>query len=230
MADARAFANTQHTKGCPVSHIKRLTTFLLLCCALRLSTAMASDTLIVHVYLHDELAAVSEQSLHSDYLQHWEDEMHTFTSHPIEVVFHRDIAGITDIDYAASNDAAATLEAFNRAVAELKFQHYPRGINKSILVTESVFQTLDNGYETQGLAQFEGNFAIASRGSYASLAHEIGHMLGATHENAEKQIKVWPLKCETYVFPQRAWDRAHCYRYSDANRDNITAHLQSHSQ
>ncbi|PSS57366.1 hypothetical protein [Pseudomonas sp. BBP2017] len=211
-------------------YIKRLATFLLLSCTLRLSAAMANDTLIVHVYLHDELAGVSEQSLHSNYLQHWEDEMRAFTSHPIEVIFHRNIAGITGIDYAGRNNAKDTLQAFHHAVADLKFQHYPKGINKSILVTENVFETLDNGNVIQGLAQFEGNFAIASRSSYASPAHEIGHMLGTTHEDAEKQTKAWVLTCETYGFPERAWNRPHCYRYSDANRNNIIAHLQRHSQ
>jgi len=210
--------------------IKPLAMLMVLAFALRLPVANASETLIIHVYLHDELASVSEQSLYRDYLKHWEDEMHAFTSQPIEVVYHRDIPGITDIEYAARNNARSTLQAFQDAVAELRFQHYPGGINKSILVTENVYELLDNGSTVQGLAQFQGNSAIASRTSFASLGHEIGHMLGATHEHAETIRTPLLVKCETYVYPERAWDRSHCYRYSDDNRQNIVDHLRSHQQ
>ncbi|MGJ7547357.1 hypothetical protein [Pseudomonas alloputida] len=210
--------------------IKSLATLILLACALRVPAAIASETLIIHVYLHDELASVSEQALYRDYLKHWEDEMHAFTSQPIEVIYHRDIPGITDIEYAASNNAQSTLQAFHNAVAELRFQEYPGGINKSILVTENGYELLNNGNTLQGLAQFEGNYAIASRTSYASLGHEIGHMLGATHEHAETIRTPLLVKCETYVYPERAWDRSNCYHYSDANRLNIVAHLRSHQQ
>ncbi|MQG94594.1 hypothetical protein [Pseudomonas sp. MN1F] len=211
-------------------YIRRLATLLTLSCTLHLPAAMAREPLNIHIYLHDELSSISEQAMHNDYFKHWEDEMHAFATHPIEVIFHRNIAGITDINYAASNSAWATLDAFHHAVADKTFSHYPRGINKSLLVTENEYEALDSGKVIQGLAMLGGSFAIASRTTYANPAHEIGHMLGATHEDAEKQIKIWPLKCETYVYPERAWDRANCYRYSDANRENIKAHLLSHSR
>ncbi|PVZ38771.1 hypothetical protein [Pseudomonas sp. CC120222-01a] len=208
--------------------IKRLATVMLLACALRLPAAIASETLIIHVYLHDELASVTEEALYYDYLKHWEDEMHAFTSQSIEVIYHRDIPGITDIEYAARNNASSTLQAFHNAMAELRFQHYPKAINKSILVTQNGYELLDNGKTVEGLAQFEGISAIASRSSFANLGHEIGHMLGATHEHAETVRTPLLVKCETYVYPERAWDRSNCYRYSDDNRQNIVAHLRNH--
>ncbi|MFQ6575240.1 hypothetical protein [Pseudomonas sp. UM16] len=199
--------------------LKRITLLFALAFTLHLPSAVAARSLVISVYPHNELAAISDEQFNKDYFQHWLDEMRLFTNHPIEVIFKRNVPGITDIDYSDMS-SLQLLETFSQQIPERSY------LNKHILLTEGVYDRSGLNYNA-GLAYEKGVTAIASITTYSSAAHEIGHMLSATHEDAEVKFNGWV--CETYTHP-RVPLRSNCYRYSDKNRQNIADYIQANSR
>lgn len=88
---------------------------------LQLPSASAARSLVVTVYLHDDLSDIADAQLHHDYFQHWLDEMHTFTKHPVELIFRRNVPGITDIAYHGL-PSTEILQAFTREIGDLDLE------------------------------------------------------------------------------------------------------------
>ena len=191
---------------------------------LQLPSASAARSLVVTVYLHDDLSDIADAQLHHDYFQHWLDEMHTFTKHPVELIFRRNVPGITDIAYHGL-PSTEILQAFTREIGDLISNRIFSFMDKHLLMTRDSYDHSGLNYKA-GLAYMKGTTAIASIATYSAPAHEIGHMLSATHEDAELKFNGWI--CETYTHP-RIPARSHCYRYSDQNRANISEYLKYNS-
>lgn len=191
-------------------------TVVLLACT-HLGQAMAASSFIVMLYPHDELADTSDEQLRKGYVQPWLDEMRQITQHSIEVIFQRNVAGVTDIAYWQSSPEN-TLKTFRQTAPAPEY-------GKALLLTRNGFGPLD-GPEAGTVAGFASRlypYGVASLTTYTALAHELGHLMGATHEAAELRYNPWI--CETYVYPERHPLRSNCYRYSDANRATIAEHL-----
>lgn len=207
--------------------MKKANQLALLCgalCSLHLSAVMAARSLVVTVYPHNELANLSDAQLDKDYFKHWLDEMRSFTNHPIEVIFRRNIPGITDLDYRGMS-SSEILQAFTEQEKYLNSSRPFSFLNKHLLLTRDSYDKSGLNYNA-GLAYIKGNTAIASMAAYGAPAHEIGHMLSASHEDAELKFNGWV--CETYTHP-RVPARSNCYRYSDKNRENIVSYLKYNS-
>ena len=204
--------------------LKRSVLLLALLCSLHLPPAVAARSLVLWVYPHDELKAMSDDELHHGYLQHWLDEMRSFTHHPIEIVIRRNVPEVTDIDYRSA-EAENTLLRLHEAVQEIRrINNYPSFFqNRYILLTKDNFGNASLLTKVEGMAHFAQFTAMASLRTYTNFAHEVGHLLGATHEASEVNYNGW--FCETYMTPTRFDLRSHCYRYSDENRKIITQHL-----
>lgn len=185
-------------------------------------TTWAASSLVVKVFIHDELAEVSEEKLKEDYFQYWLDEMRWIDSnHPVELTFLRALPGITDIDYQALT-AEEMLERFKDSVDEIDTKEGFSYLKKNLLLTRNSYDR-----RTAGIAYDNHNYGIASMDHYGTAGHEIGHMLSATHENAQTRNNGW--FCETYMAPERTALRSNCYRYSDANRKLIANYLKYNS-
>lgn len=206
-------------------HPRPIALAVALACSLSLSSAWAARSLVITVYPHDELADISDRQLHDDYFQHWLEEMRSFSQHPIEVIFQRAVPGLTDIEYKAMS-SDETLDAFSREIASQRSGRPFSYMNKDLLLTKDTYDRSGITF-VAGLANSSGNTAIASMHSYAVPGHEIGHMLSATHENAQTHFNGW--FCETYMAPARIKLLSHCYRYSEANRAAITDYLRYNS-
>ncbi len=186
----------------------------------------AARSLTVTVYLHNDLADMREEQVRKDYFEHWLSEMRSFSQHPIELIFRRNVERITDIDYAGM-PAAQLLDTFSEEVNEQGRYGVFSFMDKHLLLTRNTYD--ESGSDRLGgLANFKYNTAISSLGAYGTPAHEIGHMLGATHEDAELKFNGWI--CETYTYPNRAAARSNCYRYSDKNRATIADYLKYNSK
>lgn len=145
--------------------------------SLFLPSAWAARTLVITVYPHDELAGISDQQLHDDFFQHWLDEMRSFTQHPIEVIFQRAIAGLTDIDYSAMS-SNQILDAFTDEISVQRSARPFSFMNKDLLLTKDSYDR--SGLNcVAGLAHVNGNTAIASMTTYGIPGHQLGHMLSA---------------------------------------------------
>lgn len=192
--------------------------------SLQLPAASAARSLTVTVYVHDDLADMSDEQLNKDFFQHWLDEMRSFSQRSIEVIFQRKVEHITDIAYAGM-PSAKLLEAFTRQLHEQRRHPFFSFMDKQLLLTGNSYDHSGLNY-TAGLAYLKQNMAIASVAAYGAPAHEIGHLLGATHEDAELKFNGWV--CETYTHP-RVPARSNCYRYSDKNRANIADYMKYNS-
>lgn len=186
--------------------------------------ASAARSLTVNVYIHDDLADMQDAQLHNDYFKHWLKEMRSFTDHPIEVIFQRNVPLITDIAYAGM-PSSQILEVFTDGVYEKTRHGSFSFVDKHLLLTRDSYDRSGLNYNA-GLAYMKQNTAISSIAAYSAPAHEIGHMLGATHEDAELKFNGWV--CETYTHP-RVPARSNCYRYSDKNRATIADYLKYNS-
>lgn len=130
--------------------------------ALQASPTWAARTLVVTIYPHDELADVSNKQIDKDYVQPWLEEMRRISDHSIEIVFARDVAGITDIPYRQM-PPEETHRVFT-AAAHPQFRW-----QKSILLTRDSFGLNSEGEEYLGLAKLGYAHAIASLTSYGTL-------------------------------------------------------------
>ena len=117
------------------------------------------------------------------------------------------------------------LDAFSQQVYAQQRHRLYSLMDKHLLLTRNSYDHSGLNYNA-GLAYFKQKTAIASVAAYGAAAHEIGHLLGATHEDAELKFNGWV--CETYTHP-RVPARSNCYRYSDRNRANITDYLTYNS-
>ncbi|MCE5975891.1 zinc-dependent metalloprotease family protein [Pseudomonas sp. JR33AA] len=192
--------------------------------SVQLPSASAAQALTVTVYVHDDLADMHDEQLNEGFFQHWLNEMRSFSQHPIEVIFQRNVERITDIAYAGM-PSEKLLEAFSQQVYAQKRHRLYSLMDKHLLLTRNSYDHSGLNYNA-GLAYFKQKTAIASVAAYGTAAHEIGHLLGATHEDAELKFNGWV--CETYTHP-RIPARSNCYRYSDRNRANITDYLKYNS-
>lgn len=207
---------------------KQLNPALPLALTLSLQAALAnadtSPALTIWVFPHDELAEISDEQLQIDYLDHWLLEMRQLVDIPILLTFHREIPGLTDLDYT-QQQASATLAIWSDASWAWRRQQNSPGAaldNKYLLLTRNGLGKDDKKIIT-GAAHQAGHAAIASLQSYAAAGHELGHTLSATHEQSRVHYNGW--FCETYMYPTRIGIRSQCYRYSDENRANIVSYL-----
>ncbi len=196
-----------------------------LACCMTVSAAWATRPLVITVYPHDELADISDEQLHERYFQHWLEEMRSFTDHPIEVIYQRSIAGLTDIDY----HALAPHQLLDTFTDEIQAQRSGRPfsyMNKDLLLTQARYGT-SGMLPTAGLPHPSDTTAVASTHSPSDPGHELGHLLSATHEQAQISYNGWP--CESYMVPTRTSLRGNCYTYSAANRAAIRNYLRYNS-
>lgn len=187
--------------------------------------AEATPTLTIWVFPHDELSELSDEQLQKDYFDTWMDEIRLIARLPVALRFTRRIPGLTDMTYQGL-DASTALSAWaDAAWAWRRQQNSPGGViaNKYLLLTRD--ELARQGSDSiSGFAYQTGHSAIASLSPHATVGHELGHTLSATHEQSCVTFNGW--FCETYMFPRRLGLRSNCYRYSDENRENIANYLK----
>lgn len=190
-----------------------------------LAWAGSTPTLTVWAFVHDELSEISDEQLQKDYFDHWLSEMREIVPIPVRIVFRRNVAGLTDIDYRQLTPNASLSAWADAAFAWRRRNNSPGGLvdNKHLLLVRDALGASDDD-TIAGLAYQTGHAAIASLQAYPTAGHELGHTLSATHEQSQVNFNGW--FCETYMFPSRLALRSNCYRYSDENRANIANYLK----
>jgi Metallo-peptidase family M12B Reprolysin-like len=191
-------------------------------------TALAEPLPIrLNVVIHDDVPEAMRERLESDYFAPWVKEMQQITDRRIDIRFNRDIPGISDLDYRIDDrmQLAYTLGGYNEDYwANRGSALVNRRIDKTLLVvTDSYLPEDPTQPERAGEAELRGPAGWASLKTYSAVGHELGHMFGATHENAQVMFNGW--FCESYTYPERNSVRSNCYRYSDKNREAIAAYL-----
>jgi hypothetical protein len=90
----------------------------------------------------------------------------------------------------------------------------PSERHKYILLTSNKIDWL-----THGLAALNLNVGIAALKMYNTVGHEVGHLLGATHEAASG------LPCQTIMWGGSLSTINPCYYFSEANQNAIREYL-----
>jgi hypothetical protein len=181
----------------------------------------AAYSLQFDIVKHDDLVHRNAWDLHARYVAWWAANLsiRVLPVEPMHINYVEQVPGLTNMPYGRAD----SLEAFERAL-----KHMGKGYGFDVESTyKKKFVLLTAGLPmpgTTGVAFQGGNEAIASVGGRDRiLAHEIGHMLGATHENA--QALGW-LGCETNMLAHTSRLRSDCFRYSSANERAIRSYMR----
>lgn len=173
-----------------------------------------------YVFLHDDIPQAERENISKDHFSWLRKDLESFTHRRVYVDFIQNVAPITQYPYQGEN-LEKILNGWEHNVNDyIDNNNLPmNNRTKYLLLTNTKINSV-----TLGVARDKRYAGIASVGNYSTAAHEIGHLLGGAHENAEVLFKAgwW---CETNIFPTRINVRANCYHYSDKNKEAIAAYL-----
>lgn len=164
-----------------IARLRYLATTLLIGASLIASQAFArQQPLQITVFVHQDVTE-SVESIQQNYLAHWEKAMSDISDREVVFDFVTQANDITTLQYQ-NEDASVPLKDVDR-----RFSHYYQAnrkaghgaLHKGVLITQRPI----NG-QVDGIAHMKGDIAIASLASYTVPGHELGHLFGATHENA----------------------------------------------
>lgn len=174
-----------------------------------------------HFLKHDDLAHRTAQDLHARYVAWWLADMatHVLPVEPLRASYAERAPWLTSMEYGD----AGSLDLFERTLKALdtfyRFNVTQTYKHKFVLLTARLPMPGMTGVAYEG-----GNEAIASVAGRARIvAHEIGHMLGATHVQAE--TRGW-WGCETNMLSIGSDWRNDCLEYTAANQRAIRSYLR----
>jgi hypothetical protein len=173
------------------------------------------DPLRITIFVHDDTGITDGHDMYRDYLSWWLAEMKEkiVPRLAIQVNIVGRLPGVTDIKYGGTESLTAWTAVVNDLVEK-------RGYRRTHKDKYLLFTARDIAPGLSGVALRNRNEAIASKsGGYTIVAHELGHTLGARHEDAEVQYGGW--WCETNMYGTRSALRSNCYTYSERNRARI---------
>jgi len=202
-----------------LAKLRYLATSALIAASLVAGQAFAMQQPIqVTVFVHQDVTEPVER-LYDNYLAHWEAAMKNISDREIIFEYITEGNDILTMDYKHDDEDVTTREFIKRfgwhAQANPKGGH--GSLRKGLLLTQDPINS-----RVYGAAAELGDGGIASLYSYNAAAHELGHMFGATHENARGG---WNSLCDSYMVSHRNAFKRHCYAYSEANEDAIAQHL-----
>lgn len=177
----------------------------------------------LYVFYHDDVDAATQRIVPRNYLKDCITELTKISGRPFVIEYKAAIPGLTDMHYNGNPDLA--LSEWRKRVlhfaAENNLPRHSKTTRYLLIINGMLSETV------AGVAYLKGSAVIGSLKTYRTIAHELGHSFGATHEEAELQRNPFGVTCETYVYPVRSGDRANCYRYSLENRQNIAGFLDA---
>ena len=179
--------------------------------------------------IHNDLPESTRKTIYADHFQPLVSELESFTERNVNIIF----AGgepYNNFDYK-DNDITKTLQRWQalcfKLLEEMKNEGLDIRVNsdltKVILVTRDMINADAAGAALGWSSAVPGKVAIASVKSYQLVGHEIGHLLGAKHEDSEVQFTPW--FADTYMAPKQDRFAINTYTFSPANRQNIKNYL-----
>lgn len=179
------------------------------------------NRLTFHLMLHDDTGGTSSQHIHAGYVAWWLADLqrNVVPGKQVDVFYSQRIPGVTDTRY----DYLGSLHDWSDVVASYaQEQHIPQTYkHKFLLIVNGLPEP-----ERYGRSWQKGSEGIASiSGRYPEIAHQLGHLLGATHDKAEVRYGGW--WCETNMYAPSLLLRSNCYRYSKANMRRMDDYIRT---
>nr|WP_157714465.1 hypothetical protein [Pseudomonas sp. PB120] len=177
------------------------------------------------VFIHDDLDGYDKDKLYNDHFAWLKTELEEISGRGVLIIFNSKSTLPEMTNYQYKNESfydsghgwKAMVKAFTSKVEEIR--PYDPDLNKFLLLTRNPINS-----SVAGAAIHKGQSGIASIFYYMAPAHEIGHMFGATHEDADVIYDGW--WHDTIMKADWATTlRGNSYRFSDKNRENIRNYL-----
>ncbi|KPW45287.1 hypothetical protein CFBP3846_05509 [Pseudomonas syringae pv. avii] len=194
-----------------------LKTWLSLAVFFYLPFATASGpNLGLFLVMHDQLTQQERADLNESYLSPLIEQLTEITGRRVTVISIANEPGITDFDYRGLEkaDLMTNLSFISEKYADAKNLPLPSERHKYVFLTSNKISPL-----THGVSATNYNVAIASLKNYNTLAHEVGHLLGATHEAATG------FPCQTTMWGDFTTSIIPCYYFSEANKALIRSYV-----
>lgn len=179
------------------------------------TAAMTSEDLnpsrlTFHLMLHDDVG-VNSQHIHAGYVAWWLADLqrNVLPGKKVDLLYSHRIPGVTDVKYKYIGSLHDWSDVVGHYALE---QGIPRTYkHKFMLIVKGLPEP-----ERHGRSWQKGGEGIASiSGRYPEIAHQLGHLLGATHARAEVRYGGW--WCETNMYTPSLIVRSNCYGYSAEN-------------
>jgi hypothetical protein len=181
---------------------------------------LTPNRLTFHLMLHDDVG-MSSQRIHASYVAWWLADLqrNIAPGKKVDLFYSQHIPGVTDVRYQYVGSLHDWSDVIGNYAQE---QHVPRTYkHKFMLIVKDLPEP-----ERHGRSWQRGSEGIASiSGRYPEVAHQLGHLLGATHANAEVRYGGW--WCETNMYAPSLLLRSNCYAYSRANMRLMDEYIRS---
>ena len=179
--------------------------------------------IVLTFFLHDELTNRDFFNMERDYLPWFITDLEGITGRKVTIKSVLKKPGYTDFDYRLG-DADKTLYEWDQRVSDYVVHNsLPRDRRyKYLLITRH-----DLTFFTAGIAYQGKRSAVVSLTAYRTIAHEVGHLLGAEHGHGRVVGSGFPVACYTNMLAAEVPFIRNCYRYSDPAGRAIRSYLEN---
>ena len=190
----------------------------------------------IYTFVHDTVLQKNDRHLKYLFFDIFTPQLSKMTGRSVNVVFLRNIPDITNFDYLSFSDnrldIEPVIEALStaiKAVFAAYMAEHRRAGKPADLYLILIDGLLMPSLGVEGLAIPEANIAIATTLGRTVVAHEIGHCLGATHEDValyREPERNDPSHCATFMATGREEGACSIFSFSSENYANIKQHLK----
>lgn len=183
--------------------------------------------IVIVVIKHDDLKDLTTSQFYPDYFSWFKTELENVTQRKVQIRIpfvgaHPSLSGF---NYKQAEEEK-TIREWWQLVQELHIKTVQNGGLEPSL-TKILLLTRDNlNSQVAGIATVKSYAAIASITQYQTPAHEIGHMLGATHDDGAIEYDGWWHNSIMFGDDFASF-RGNTYRFTEKNRANIRNYVDS---
>ncbi|MFM9381148.1 hypothetical protein [Pseudomonas sp. UV AK001] len=188
---------------------------------------MLKEPLSLIVFIHKDLEDYSKDELYDRHFSWFAEEMENISGRKMLIVLVRPSDAEEFSNHPYQNvDASISLKTWKLKIDNYRNSRTPERrdprFNKFLLLTRHPINV-----KVLGIARRPGYVGIAATKEASTPAHEVGHMFNAVHEDGEVLYNGWWSETVMRETDEFSGLRHDANRFSDKNRENIRAYLDS---